>query len=185
MLTRARAALAVVATVATVLVTLTTVDVTAAAWTDPVNVTAAASAGTWAAPPATSGCVVLTGVGNVDPSTTCSIAFGADTDGRPDYFNIKATVTTTSATPVRWRATINFSNTAVFGFVARFVGEYAGNWSLQALPANFCTTVPRVVSYEGNASRGTNKVVAGTPLTLDFVGTTVSPVGNYVVYSCP
>ncbi|GIG22566.1 hypothetical protein Cch01nite_32900 [Cellulomonas chitinilytica] len=138
---------------------------------------------TWTFAPAGGGsCVVL---GPNPSGATCAVSFGADTDGRADVYNIKATVTTTSANPVQWQATFDFANLTSFPFVARYVGEYAGNWALQPLPTGFCSGAARVVSYQGLPNRGTQHVSAASPLTLDFVGSLTSPVGNNVVYSCP
>jgi hypothetical protein len=138
---------------------------------------------TWSFAPSTGGsCVIL---GPNPQGATCAVAFGADTDGRDDVYNIKATVTTTSTTPVQWQATFDFANLTSFPFVARYVGEYAGNWDLQPLPSGFCGGTGRVVSYQGKSNRGTQHVSAGSPLTLDFVGSLTSQIGNNVVYSCP
>jgi len=134
------------------------------------------------APAAAGSCVVL---GPNSSGATCAVSFGPDTDGRADVYNIKATVTTTSAQPVQWQATFDFANLTSFPFVARYVGEYAGNWSLQPVPAGFCSGSTRVVTYQGLPNRGTQHVSSGTPLTLDFVGSLTSPIGNNVVYSCP
>jgi len=138
---------------------------------------------TWSFAPATGGsCVIL---GPNPSGATCAVAFGPDTDGRADVYNIKATVTTTSANPVQWQATFDFAALTSFPFVARYVGEYAGNWDLQPLPSGFCSGSGRAVSYQGKSNRGTQHVSSGSPLTLDFVGSLTSPIGNNVVYSCP
>ncbi len=137
----------------------------------------------WTFAPVSGGSCVV--VGPNPSGATCAVSFGPDTDGRADVYNIKATVTTTSQQPVQWQATFDFANLTSFPFVARYVGEYAGNWALQPLPAGFCSGSTRVVTYQGQSNRGTQHVSAGSPLTLDFVGSLTSPVGNNVVYSCP
>ena len=157
---------------------------TSAAWNNVANLSATAAAGSWTVASGGS-CDVIDAAGNVVTPNGCSLTFGPDTDGQATVYNIKATVSTTSTVPVRWRATINFSDTTTFGFIAKYVGEYAGNWSRQALAANFCTTTPRNVVYVGRDAVGSTTVDSANARTLDFVGTNSGPVGNYVVYSCP
>jgi hypothetical protein len=141
----------------------------------------------WVAPPVDAGPVVGCEVlfddrDEVDDSRTCRLTFHPDADGRDDWFSVKIDVTTDSVQPVRWRATLDFADVTVFGFVARFVGEYQGNLVVQPVTPDHCTADQRMVTITGTGWRQT--VSSTNPRLLDLVGNNVSPVGNPVL-ACP
>ena len=154
---------------------------TSAAWTNDAWSSAAASSGTWTAAGG-HGCVVTDSAGNPVSGPTCQVTFGPDTDGS-DAWNIKATVSTTSATPVFWRLTLDFA-AAPFAPAMKWVGEYSGIPVVAPLPGGFCSASTRLVSFTGRADWGRATVSAGNPVVLDFVGRNTGSSGN-LVYSCP
>ncbi|GEL99525.1 hypothetical protein [Cellulomonas terrae] len=156
------------------------IGATSAAWTNGARAAAAASSGTWSA--AGVGCVVTDSAGNPIPGPTCQVAFGPDTDGSADW-NIKATVSTSSTTPVYWKLTIDFA-AAPFAPAVKRVGEYSGGAVIAPLPPGFCSASTRVVTFTGRADWGKATISAGNPVVLDFVGSNTGSSGN-LVYSCP
>ncbi|KQR12032.1 hypothetical protein [Cellulomonas sp. Leaf334] len=156
------------------------IGATSAAWTNDARAAAAASSGTWSA--AGVGCVVTDSAGNPVPGPTCQVAFGPDTDGSANW-NIKATVSTTSATPVYWKLTVDFA-AAPFAPTVKRVGEYSGGAVIAPLPAGFCSASTRAVTFTGRADWGRATISASSPVVLDFVGSNTGNAGN-LVYACP
>lgn len=153
---------------------------TSAAWTNTAWSSAAASSGTWST--TTAGCVVTDSAGNPVTGPTCQVTFGPDTDGSADW-NIKATVSTTSTTPVYWRLTVDFA-AAPFAPAVKRVGEYSNSAVIAPLPAGFCSASTRFVIFTGRADWGRATISAGSPVVLDFVGSNTGSSGT-LVYSCP
>lgn len=153
---------------------------TSAAWTNTAWSSAAASSGTWST--TTAGCVVTDSAGNPVTGPTCQVTFGPDTDGSADW-NIKATVSTTSTTPVYWRLTVDFA-AAPFAPAVKRVGEYSNSAVIAPLPAGFCSASTRFVTFTGRADWGRATISAGSPVVLDFVGSNTGSSGT-LVYSCP
>jgi hypothetical protein len=159
----------------------TVISVTVASWPIPTIWTYTSSA-------LTTGCVVLAN-GNGNPKS-CSLTFGANTDGSETAWNVKVTISTTEKSAVTWRATVDFADLTKFPFLARYVGEYTGGAAYELLPSGFCSGSTRLVTFTGVAGRATDTVLAAHGLTdaitqtFDFVGTATGSVSN-PVYSCP
>jgi hypothetical protein len=153
------------------------ISVMIASWSIPTTWTYTASV-------LTTGCVVVNPGGNVVNGKSCSLTFGGNTDGSGTAWNVKVTVSTSETGPVTWRATVDFADGTRFPFLAPYVGEYTGGAAYAPLPSGFCSGSTRIVTFTGIASRGTDKVVAGSSQTFDFVGSSTGQVAN-PVYSCP
>lgn len=143
-----------------------------------------ATAWTYAAPVASPGCVIINNGGNVVQGKSCSLVYGANSDGSGTRWNVKVTVTTTYSGPLTWRATIDFADLARFPFAAKYVGEYSGGAVVAPLGAGFCSGSSRLVTITGSTTFGWDTIGSGTPHTLDFVGANTAGQPN-PVYSCP
>jgi len=159
----------------------TVISVTVASWPIPTIWTYTSSA-------LTTGCVVLAN-GNGNPKS-CSLTFGANTDGSGTAWNVKVTISTTETSAVTWRATVDFADLTKFPFLARYVGEYTGGAAYELLPSGFCSGSTRLVTFTGVAGSGTDTVRGAygntDPITwtFDFVGNSTGQV-THPVYSCP
>ena len=138
----------------------------------------------WSAGPApVSVCEVIDAAGNPVSGSTCSLSFSGDLDGSDAVWQVPVTVSTTSVTPVRWRATIDFADLTKFPFLAPYVYDYSGN-SVVVAPGVTCSSTSRVVSLTGRSDWGLETVQAGTTRTVDLNGRT-APIVASVVYGCP
>ena len=92
-------------------------------------------------------------------------------------------VTTTSTTPVRWRVTIRFTDTAVFPFVPEKISEGSGGDAMLVAASSTCTPTP-VVVMTGSPSHGQLNVSAGSPAQFQIAGTRSGATYGTVVLSC-
>ena len=180
MLTRLHAVAALVVVMVGTTGAVLATEPTSAAWVDSVFVRATATTGTWDVP----GCVVTDSAGTpVTGGPTCQVAFGPDTDASATVWNIKTTVSTTSATAVHWKLTVDFAANP-FPFVAKYVSEYSGTAVPAPLAAGFCSGSTRMVTFTGRADWGRATISATQSVVLDFVGSGTNP-GGAPIYSCP
>lgn len=144
---------------------------TSAAWTDSAVFSAAASSGTWAMPSAIA-CQVVDGNGDPAQGSCVATKVSGTEWGYPttDYFQRTIQVTTTSATPVRWRVTIRFTDASLFPFVPTKVWDQQGGDTVVVPGASSCSPTPTVV-LEGNPGHGRQTVVAGGPVSFQIGGT--------------
>ena len=130
-------------------------------------------------------CEVLDTNGEVDPTRTCGVFLGPDTDPRDDNYNIRMTVFSEEPTNVVWRVHVVFSDLTEFPFVASAVGIYNPVTILGPLPADFCTVGSRTVGFQGIPAQSTDTVGPGKTFTLDFDGVATGPTfGGTSVYDC-
>lgn len=92
-------------------------------------------------------------------------------------------VTTTSATPVRWRVTITFTDTSVFPFVPQRISEGSGGDAQLVAAGSTCTPTP-VVVMTGNPSHGQLNVSANNPAQFQIAGTRNGASYGTVVLNC-
>lgn len=134
-----------------------------------------------AAPPPATRCEVIDATGALVAGQICALAFTADLNGDPAAWQVRVTVSTTSATAVRWRAVIDFADTTKFPFVATKVGEYTTGFLTSPVT---CSTPSRSVTFTGRSDWGYHVVSSSQPRVIDLNGVTSGTAGGAVVYSC-